>query len=381
MNKTNNIIKHNLVIWVCWIWKGHTFRQLPIIEHYKNLSNIVIFSFWESYNYFSKKYSNDINIKVIEVSVPWIVWSLDWINFLETANKSENNQNFINKNFIAMDSAIDFLWYIDLVISDYEPVSAQLSYMKWVKFITIDQQSKYFLISQWFNDINWLSYKEEISRLNLFFPYVGLRIATSFFNLENNWYHFWKKVKLISPIIKKDIVNLKKNTKENKILIYISSYSNFVQSSSDVFEVLTKFSSIDFSIYAPANSDFILDINNYFNIRVYKHWDNSFLDNLSQSSWVISTAWHTFISEMMYLQIPMYLVPLWTYEQEYNAKIINDNNFWLSSKSIKYNTLKTFIENIDDYRLNIKNDKKVLLKWVWQKKIITIIDKYLLSKS
>lgn len=70
-----------------------------------------------------------------------------------------------------MQRADEFLGRPDLVISDYEPVSAQYSYALRIPLVTVDQQSKYLLAdSREMPTFGDLTPNEEIARLSLFFP-------------------------------------------------------------------------------------------------------------------------------------------------------------------------------------------------------------------
>ena len=64
---------------------------------------------------------------------------------------------------------------------------------------------------------------------------------------------------------------------------------------------------------------------------------------------------------MLYLNKPVYTIPLETYEQKYNATVIQENHFGVSYKNLDKNILKDFLGNIGQYKKNIKEDKKILL--------------------
>ena len=269
----------------------------------------------------------------------------------------------------------------DLVVSDYEPISAQYSYSLNVPLITIDQQSKYFY-DNYPDRLGGLSYLEERARLNLFFPKADMRIACSFFQPPSNKITYSDfKIKILPPIIRKDIVKLKtiKQGLSDQVLVYLSPYSPFIQSASEVITILAKFKKYYFHLFVSRESDFAKI--KYLlpkNIKIYFHGDREFFNILNSVDSAICTAGHMFISEMMFLNKPIYTIPLKTYEQKYNAKVIEDNLLGVARHKIAFNSLRYFLANITKFRHNIINNKNILLnKETGQEKIISLIEKML----
>jgi uncharacterized protein (TIGR00661 family) len=373
------MIKHKLLFGICGIGRGHIYRQLPIIEHFAKFNKIGIFAFGESYIFFNNYFRDKKNIKIFMVSVPWVHGGANGINYQKTANEKFNlGQNFVSINFSAMDDALKFMGKPDLVISDYEPVSAQFAYSLNAKFITIDQQSKYFYRG-YPKKIGKLSVNEEISRLNLFFPKAKTRIACSFFKPPQN--SAINKVVIFPSVIREEIISLKNNrsNNQNKILVYLSPYSQFVQNADEVLSVFYKFRNINFYLFVSKESDFFEKIGQLpENIKIYFHGDRSFTKILGDSAAAICTSGHTFISEMMFLEKPVYTIPLNTYEQKYNAEVILKNKFGVSYSKIDKKFLENFLKKIPRYRKNIIKDNKILLnKNSGHAKIIARINKLL----
>ncbi|MCX6723188.1 MAG: glycosyltransferase [Candidatus Staskawiczbacteria bacterium] len=378
--------KHKIIFGVCGIGRGHTSRQLPIISHFLKNSKIVVFAFNESYNFLKKHFANNKNIKVFSVIVPWIHGGEFGIDYKKTATEKFNEGlNVISQNFMAMSNAEIFLsGKADLVISDYEPTAAQYAYSRNIPLIIIDQQSKYFY-DGYPDKIDDLGFLEERSRLGLFFPKANMRIACSFFRPPLNKIGYGDlKIKIVPTIIRDDIVKLKKSKPRNNndILVYLSSYSKFVQTSSEVISILSKFKNHNFYLFISKKSDFAsISERVPDNIKIYFQGDKIYLKILTSASAAICTAGHMFISEMMFLNKPVYAVPLQTYEQKYNAKIINDNEFGIRRNNIKLDSLKYFLSNINAFKDNIVSDKKVLLsRESGTTEIIALINKQLKIK-
>jgi Glycosyl transferase family 1 len=68
------------------------------------------------------------------------------LDFAASLDAAQNQHiNFFQENIAAMAQAQKMIGKPDLVISDYEPVSAQYAYAYDAPLITVDQQSKYLI--------------------------------------------------------------------------------------------------------------------------------------------------------------------------------------------------------------------------------------------
>lgn len=378
-------MKNKLIFGVCGIGRGHIYRQLPIISHFAKTSKIAIFTFGESYIFYKDFFIKNNNVKILPVTVPWIHGSKTGVDYQKTSRESFNKKNnCISENFTAMAEAYEFLvGKPDLIVSDYEPISAQYSYSLNVPLITIDQQSKYFY-DGYPDQLDTLSFEEERARLNLFFPKANMRIACSFFQPPSNKITYGDfKITVVPPVIRNDVLKLK--TTEcglpNQVLVYLSPYSSFVQSATRVLTILGKFPKHYFYLFISRNSDFAKTKKQLpKNIKIHFHGDKKFFDVLRSTGSAICTAGHMFISEMMFLNKPVYAIPLQTYEQKYNAQIIEANGFGISRPRIDFNSFCSFLTDITKFRHNIKSDKNILLnKECGQIQIINLIEKILKS--
>lgn len=379
-------MKNNkLIFGVCGIGRGHIYRQLPIISHFAKTSKVAIFAFGESYIFYKDFFVNNSNVKIFRVVVPWIHGGDVGINYQKTSSEPFNKKNnLISQNFATMGKAYEFFaGKPDLVVSDYEPVSAQYSYSLNVPLITIDQQSKYFY-DGYPDQLDNLSSVEERARLNLFFPKADMRIACSFFLPPSNKITYRDfKITIMPPVIRNDVAKLKTTEHElpDCVLVYLSPYRSFVQNASEVLSILAKFPKHSFHLFVSRESDF-KKIKQQLpkNTKVNFHGDREFFNVLRSASSAICTAGHMFISEMMFLNKPIYVIPLQTYEQKYNAKIIEDNGFGVARPKIDFNSLCNFLADIKKFKRNIMSNKNILLnKETGQVQIINLIKKMLKS--
>lgn len=353
---------------ICGIGNWHTFRQFPILEALSTSNKIVLFVYDSSYEFYSNYFSDNKNIVVHQVKVPFYDWTSKWLDFESMLlNPLNQNSNYFEENCKAFALADKTIWRPDFVISDYEPVSAQYAYAYNSPLITIDQQSKYLYESN-FQDINNLSIKDEVMRLRMFFPKAYKRIACSFFNVEKT---DESDVDIFSPILREKVVNLKRNPDNKTILVYISSNKQFWQSVDQIADILITRTDYDFYVFLPKNIS--LPEWTFTNIKFFKFWDKCFDEILWKCVWIISTSWHNLLSEAMYLGVPVYALPLEIYEQQMNAEIIYKHWFWLKSNLLDEVVLDRFLNNLDTFKKNIKNDSKVLLRSDGQSEILELL--------
>lgn len=355
----------NILYGISGIGTGHSNRQLPIIEHFSKDSKIAIFCYGESYRIYSELSIKNKNIIPILVDIPFIAESSNGFDWKETA-RINKGKDFNTINSLAILKVEETIGKPDIVISDYEPLSAQYSYAYDVPLITIDQQSKYLCGN--YLSLNGKTAISEIMRLRMFFPKANARIACSFFNVDTSINKF--NVTILPPAIKSEILNLKKK-EENVILLYVSSQSEFVQSLEEVIDVFKLYKEEKFEIFVKDVP--IIDLPE--NVLIHKHGDNNhFYETLSNSKAIISTAGHTLLSEAMYLGIPVYAVPLSVYEQHMNANILEENGFGISRKKIEKESLDYFIYNLLKFKNKIITDKKILLRRSGKEEIIKLIE-------
>jgi len=366
-------MKHRKILYgVCGIGMGHAHRQLPIIEYFAKSNKMVIFAYGESYDFYSGRFKGSKNVTVVMVAVPFYVGNKKGIDFEATRKLPANRgKNIARINNLAFKKAGRIIGRPDLVISDYEPISAGYAYAHGAPLVTIDQQSKY-LAGNFPLTLRGFSYKDEVARLRLFFPRANARVACSFFRVETKN----KEIQILPPILEDEIINLKLNLSKNSqsILIYISSQQEFVQNLEEVARICALEKYIHFHIFAPKSIKRFPKATP--NVSFYKKSDEHFLNVLKSCAGIISTAGHNLLSEAMFLGIPVYAIPLPIYEQNMNAYIIDKYKFGLLRPKLERRGLKLFIKNLYFYAQSIKKDKKILLRRPGQQQIIKYLEKH-----
>lgn len=369
---------------VSGIGNGHANRELPIIEELSKSCQIMVFCHDDSQKVFTNNFSNNPNITIVPVGLTFVFGSPTGLDFAATANHPHNlDSEVFRTSYQALDAVIKKWGTVDLVISDYEPMSAQFAYAYQIPLVTIDQQSK-FLYAKIPSQLGGFTYLDEVTRLHMFFPKVDTRIVCSFFNIsprENP-----DKILLVPPTIKKSIIDLKSRRRldpsQINILVYISSAREFIQPPVEVISCLRSTPDVKYHLFVPPT-----ELNSYSfesapNIIVLPHSKREFLNALKIANGIISTAGHSLLSEAMYLGIPVLAIPVSPYEQHLNANVIDENGLGLMATKLTKKILDEFISNLEKYTVNIKNDTSILLRGTGQSKIIEYLkNKFLTPKK
>lgn len=372
-----------IVFGVCGIGRGHIYEMFPVIEHYVRTEGITvaILAFGESFPYLRDRFAREDNVAVHEVFVPWVHADPDGLDYALTANNPFNhNPDFLRVNFSVMEKVKRELGKPTVVITNYEPVSAAYAYSTSSPLLTIDQQSKY-LFDGYPDLLAGLSPWEERARLGMFFPRVDLRIINTFFRLPSeDALVYTGNVASFGPIIRDEISALKGATvNERDILIYLSPYSDFVQTPDELLGVLSMLPKFNFHIFTTKAAEFNArtEASAMKNIFVDDFNDENFIRVLRSCRAVISTAGHTFLSELMYLGKPVLAVPLGTYEQQYSAHVIKAGNFGDRVDSVTLQNVSDFLARLDEYERSIAvNSEEILYRVPAQEDIIAAIDSF-----
>jgi uncharacterized protein (TIGR00661 family) len=363
--------KRTILYGVCGIGNGHALRQLPLIEHFSTNFRIVIFAYDASYEFYSKHFEGNPRVMVVEVAVPFYVGSKDGIDFEATEKLEKNKKDYTGINARACAKAEEIIGLPDLVISDYEPVSAEYAFGHCAPLVTIDQQSKY-LFGEFPEELHGQTYADEIARLKLFFPTAVARIACSFFSVTEK--KGGEKVLMFPPILRNSVFAMKRGpTEPTSILGYLSSQKEFPQGLEEMERICVSQPEVRFHIFLPRGKE----RSSFENVAYYPHGDQRFDGILKNCSGIISTAGHTLLSEAMHLGIPVYAIPLSVYEQEMNAEVIDRNGFGIRSDSLSEERLRYFLSNLSRFQAALAADRQVLLRGNGKERIVAYLESML----
>lgn len=346
------------LVGICGIGKGHCTRQYEICKELTSRGHEVrILTFGEGVDFFKKT-----EITSYEVFVPFITFKGKNINVVDCIKK--NARTFLPgklKNKRVISRLKKDLFIPDICISDYEPVVASIAYKYKIPLINIDQQSKFMYMQE--DNVNSFYNTEERKRLQFFFPKYKHKFIVSFYDIPN--IKLPANVELVYPIIRNDLVlelaNRKKAISSN-IVVYFSKYidQSIQQSLEEVVSIFNKFPKYNFRIFSSEKKT--SDINIGTNVQILENSRESFVKELVSADGVISTAGHTLIAESFYCNIPVFVIPLPTFDQHYCGKFISDNKLGITSYTITEENLSNFLSNIDVYKSNIINCENLISK-------------------
>jgi len=244
------------------------------------------------------------------------------------------------KQFLSDVKTLDLTGY-DLVISDFEPVSAWAAKQQGVDSVGIGHQYAFS------HDIpkeggTWLTNALIQKFAPVRFP-IGL-----------HWHHF------DSPILP-PIVDVKLNSSdivENKVLVYLP-----FEEQSEVINLLSKFKNFDFYIYSPDLED-----KDNGNIHTRSPCLQGFKKNLIQSKKVICGAGFELVSECIHIGIDVLVKPLaGQMEQISNAKALQALGLGKVMNNLDSKICESFLtSDIKVYQANYPDVAHHLVSWLKQ---------------
>lgn len=349
-----------ILVGICGIGNGHLDRQSNVIELLLKKGNDVLIATTER----GKEYYKNIfpNADILTITIPWIVCDNNGIDFEKTINHYLESGKDYYYEFLVFSNKIKrfFNGNPDLIISDYEPNVAQFAYALQIPLICMEQQSKFLYIDELI--IDNFSILEEKARLNYFFPKYDYKIISSFFPLKIKE----RNVKVIAPIITSlNVLDKKKN----HILVYLSPYEDS-KKYIEVINVIKLMQNYKFIVYSKEK------LNLSYNNILFKKYNSKFKEDLENCMCLISTAGHQLLSEAISINVPIYLIPLNTYEQKYNASMIEKYSLGKLANNISVFEIEQFISSLSCYKKNIKKFKSKYYKYSWQEDVLSIINTY-----
>ncbi|VVB80032.1 Glycosyl transferase family 1 [uncultured archaeon] len=321
---------------------GHSSRSQEIILHLqKEGHRVLILTYGQAYpvlkDFFNKKeYKNKVEIYRVEgfhisfekgkVSVSETI-----LKNIEPAVKNIKNWDKIIKKVKSFSPKV--------AITDFEPLTANISYYLGLPLISIDNQHR----------ITHMKIKVPAKYQTDFFiakGYVSLcpPIATNYITLSftKSKLHS-KKDFIVSPVLRKEIINLKKR-EGTRILVYQT------QKDLEFLKVLKEIKE-KFIVYGYNKN--LVDGNIH-----YKKAGREFLKDLSECKGIIATAGFTLISEALYLKKPYFAVPLrGQFEQVLNALYLKQSGMGDFSEEPTKDQLEKFVSDLPRYRKKFKDYK------------------------
>ena len=221
----------------------------------------------------------------------------------------------------------------DVIITDFEPMTAYLAEHYKIPLITIDNQHRMRYVNY---EVPPGCEKEakhirRLVRLMIPWPSVSLVIAFSQGQLKND------RTFLFPPIVSQDVQELKPAKGEHTLVYLTSGYDSLLP-------VLKTYSRESFVVYG-YDRDEVSD-----NLVFKRASREGFINDLASSRSVIATAGFTLISESLHLRKPYLAMPMkGQFEQELNAYQLETMRYGMSMPVVSKACIGEFLYRTPEY--------------------------------
>ncbi|UMB59937.1 glycosyl transferase [Lutibacter sp. A80] len=245
----------------------------------------------------------------------------------------------------------------DLVINDFEPISAWASILRGVKCISLSHQGALYTRNV-----------PKPSRTDL----LGKFIIKYYAKCSNTYGFHFKKYndKVYTPIIRKDIRLLKKIEKDH-YTVYLPAYSD-----EKIIQVLSKIKGIKWKVFSKNTKEY------YQKKNVYVTPVNSrkFEKSLASCQGIICGAGFETPAEAIFLKKKLLVIPMKNqYEQHFNAKALKELGVPVlkSLKKKHISTIQHWIDSNYQIKLDFPNETQqivdnILYDYIFEEEILFI---------
>jgi uncharacterized protein (TIGR00661 family) len=231
----------------------------------------------------------------------------------------------------------------DLVVTDFEPVSARIARINQIPSIGIGHQYA-FPYDIPMADTTWLSL------------FVIKNFAPATYSIGLHWHHFNHPI--LPPIVPcMDCEKIK--VRNNKILVYLP-----FEELDDIKSLLIPFASHDFFIY---HQDVSFEKERNLNLRPYSR--NNFLTDLMECNGVITNAGFELSSEALHLGKKLLVKPLaGQMEQSSNALAIDLLKLGMTMKTLDENQVSNFLKSSSVIPAGYPDVAAMIAAWITKKR-------------
>jgi uncharacterized protein (TIGR00661 family) len=227
----------------------------------------------------------------------------------------------------------------DLVITDFEPISARIARRRKLPCIGVGHQYAFV------HDIP-MDGDNPVSR------FVIKNFAPVDYPVGLHWHHFNRPI--LPPIVPHTI-NGNNNRIDNKILIYLP-----FEELKDIMALLKQFRRSEFFIYHRLDR-----ADNHGNIHLRPFSRDDFLNDLSECNGVISNAGFELASEAMHLGKKILVKPLaGQMEQMSNALVIDSLNLGMAMKRLDAASVEQFLDQPAGTPIKYPNVARLIAQWI-----------------
>lgn len=230
---------------------------------------------------------------------------------------------------------------VDLVITDFEPVTSMAARIKG-------------LVSVGFGHQYAFPYHVPVARGSLFEKYTLLNFAPARHNAGLHWHHFDQPI--FPPVIPETLYHARRiREKPQKILVYLP-----FEEVEDIEAFLRPFGSFNFFIYGKVTED---RDEGHLSFRSYSR--EGFLCDLMESSGVVCNAGFELPGEALHLGKKLLLRPLdGQIEQESNALAMVQLGYGMAMHQLDVNVLREWLATPPGTPLNYSRTVDYIAEWI-----------------
>ncbi len=230
---------------------------------------------------------------------------------------------------------------VDLIVTDFEPVTAMVARMKNIPAVGFGHQYAF-------------RYQVPIARGNLFERYTLLNFAPAQYNAGLHWHHFNQPV--FPPVIPQSLYDAGDvKVKENKVLVYLP-----FEEVEDVSGFLNPFDNHEFFIYGKVKED---RDDGHLRYRGYSR--EGFLRDLQECSGVVCNAGFELPGEALHLGKKLLVRPLdGQIEQESNALAIEELALGMAMHSLDGDVLRDWLDKPDKSPMGYSKTVNYIAEWI-----------------
>ena len=288
---------------------GHSSRSKQMARHLESLGHEVWLA---SYDRGYRNLKDEFN--VFEIEGLAIASADNKVSNIKTVTK---NVKRLKKGWLRLRALRNEMFKIfepEVVITDFEPMTAYLAHHYDIPLMTIDNQHRMRYMTYECPPGHQFDQKMTKSIIRAMVPRPDLSLVTTFYEgqVTND------RTLLFPPILRDEVIAMQPSD-EGHILVYLTSGYDTLLSQ------LKNFTHERFIVYGYDRRD--QDANLTFKLPSKQ----GFLDDLASSQAVIATAGFTLISEALYLKKPYLAMPM---EGQYEQQL---NGFWLEQLGLGHN--------------------------------------------
>ena len=313
---------------------GHSSRAREIMSHLQEKGHEIL---GVSYDRGYRNLKDDFNM--FEVPGLHIVAIQNRVSKMQTAIKNLKSLTGGIEKFLEFKKTVFSDFQPDIVLCDFEPLTAYMATHRDLPLVTIDNQHR----------MRYMEYpcpsalkKDAIvaeTVIRAFVPKPDVSLVTTFFfgDIKN------ERTFLFPPILRKSVLDARASN-EGHILVYLT------QQSETIIDMFRNFPRERFLIYGADCKTKEVNLS-------YKPFSlDGFLDDLASSKAVISTAGFTLMTEALHLGKPMLALPMGgQFEQELNAHLLEDLNYGKNGRNSDTESISDFLYRLPEYRSALEN--------------------------